>query len=64
MVTVLADTRLSSWDGSAPNFARKDSGLKKIEGAKDKELNLGKHQLGTHISIFCSNKGNILLSKK
>ena len=30
MVTVLAATRLSSCDGSAPNLARKDSGLRKI----------------------------------
>ena len=30
MVTVLAETRLSSWDGSAPNLARKDSGLNKV----------------------------------
>ena len=30
MVTVLAETRLSSWDGSDPNLARNASGLGKI----------------------------------
>ena len=31
MVTVLASTSTSSWEGSAPNLARKDSGLRKRE---------------------------------
>ena len=30
MVTVLAETKASSWDESAPNLARKDSGLGEV----------------------------------